>query len=270
MLDTVSMPTIFQECFHVLQEELRPLHYMELTEKALQRLDLQKNDVNWSRQVEDIREKMLEAGQYGTFYIGKPFCLAGLRFWFRRPQLRLFKPTEGIFIAGNVSCGIEGAFETAMRGYFMTKKHASAEDERRFRAMAQGLVIEQHVSHYFKIHFPNFYQKPDNYHQWTKPCDHDFKLKVDNKQYKIDVTGKRLNGFFGNPGRGKKTVDFHLICEVIDDSVRLISVFSGKHYKGTIFPESGGYIPEVLLVWLNCLQAQLPYQQIKYHFLNQN
>jgi len=91
-----------------------------------------------------------------------------------------------------------------------------------------------------------------------------------NKKPERDQKGRFMKGCFGGPGRGKKTVDFHLVCEVIDDSVRLISVFPGKHYKGIIFPESEGYIPEVLLVWLNCLQAQLPYQQIKYHFLNQN
>ena len=265
--DVAPMEELFHECFRVLQQEFCPLHYAELTEKALANLSLSKNDVNWVRQVEDVREKMLQTGQYGSFYIGKPLCIGGLRCWFEKRQLSLFKPTEGIFIAGNVSAGIEGAFEAVMRSPFMIKKYPSASDERRMFALAQGLVIEQHISKWFQAQYPNFYQHSDNYHQWQRPCDHDFKLCLDNRAFKVDVTGKRLNGKFGNPGKGKKTTDLHLVCEVIDDAVRFISVIPGKHYSGEIFPEKDGIPPERMIVWLNCVKNKLPYLEIL-HTLN--
>lgn len=264
-IDTVKMDELFPVCRDILKKELKPIHYTDLTAKALQYLGLTENDVNWQRQIEDVREKMLLAGQYKTFYIGKPYCLAGLRWWFESDQLRLINPTTGIKIPGDASAGADGAFEALMRDPNMKIK-TTAPIERIAKVRTSGLVLEKHVAYWFKKNWPVFYLPPDNERQWATPCNHDFKLKIKNNIFKVDVTGKRLNGNYGNPGEGKRAVDFHLLCEIIGPDVLWHSVYRGSDYKKIIIPEGqsfNGMWPERMIVWLNCLRDGIDYQAIK-------
>lgn len=264
-VDTLPFDEIFPVCRKILDQELRPLHYTDLTERGLKQLGLTRQDVNWQRQIEDIREKMLLAGQQDTFYIGKPHCLAGVRWWFESDQLRLFNPTLGIIIPGNATAGANGAFEALMRDpWLKTKTHAP--DERRLRARANGFVLEKHVAHWFQARWPGFYQPPENKGQWEKSCDHDFKLNIKGNVAKVDVTGPRLNGYYGNPGQGKHSTHFHLLCEIVGQDVVWRSVYKGQDYQTYIYPEGqifGGIWPERMAVWLNCHQDGLDYQAIK-------
>ncbi len=267
-IDTLQMTKFFEVCRSVLEQELRPIHYAALTEKALTKLGLTRRDVNWSRQIEDVREKMLLAGRYETFYTGAPHCLAGFRWWFEGDQLRLLNPSKGIEIPGSASDGVNGAFEALMRSPDMKIK-TNAPTEWVMKSRASGLVIEKHVASWFEQNWPEFYRSPDNNGQWSLVCDHDFKLEINGKVYKVDVTGKRLNGNYGNPGAGKKTIDFHLLCEVVGRNVLWRSVYLGRNYKNIISPEGqlfGGMWPERMVVWLNCLRDNIDYTAIKETF----
>lgn len=260
-IDTLPMSEMFSTCYKILKRKLVPIHYATLTEMALAEQGLSKSDVHWERQIEDVREKMLQAGRYETFYTGRPLCLAGIRWWFENEQQRLFHPTDGITIPGNATSGADGAYEALMRDPYMQKK-TSAPDDRIARTRANGLVLEKHVARWFKELWPRFYLPPDNEGQWKRFCDHDFKLKVDGKTYQVDVSGPRLNGQFGNPGQGKRKTDFHLICEITGQDVAWRSVYQGKDYQGVILPE-GGIYPERMIVWLNCRQNQVDYEAVK-------
>lgn len=266
-VDTLPMTEFFTICKDVLKRELRPIHYVELTQKALGVMGLTKKDVNWQRQIEDVREKMLRLGQFESFYIGKPYCLGGLRWWFIGEQLRLFNPSSGIIIPGNASDGADGAFESLMRDPYMKAKHLSPNDPRIARGRASGLVLEKHVAHWFKRNWPELYLPPDNEGKWEQDCPHDFKLRVNGKVFNIDVSGPhQKNGQYGNPGYGKKKVDFHFLCEIIGQDVLWRSVVQGRDYTEYIFPEGETFRniwPERIAVWLNCYKNGIDYQAIK-------
>lgn len=260
--DTVPMPEMFDACYRVLSKELAPIHYATLTKLALESLGLSEQDIHWQRQIEDVREKMLLAGYQDAFYIGQPYCLAGLRWWFYTGQARLFHPTQGIIIPGNASSGIKGAFEALMRNGEMITKTSASYGQIAI-ARARGLVLENHVADWFELNWPEFFLPPDNKAKWQLPCPHDFKLKVDSQTYEVDVSGPRSNGTYGNPGKGKRRVHFHLVCDVIGRDILWKSAVTGSRFNGSIHPDSDGIYPEKMIVWLNCKKYGVDYDRIK-------
>lgn len=260
--DVVPMPKMFKACRDVLGRMLIPLRYDELTMMALSELGLSKSTIHWQRQIEDVREKMLMAGRYGSFYIGAPHCLAGLKWWFKSSQERLIHPTPGILISSSATAGANGAFEALMRNPYLLKK-TSASDERIMEARAKGMILQSHITDWFQQKYPGFYRPPDNEGRWQIPCDHDFKLCIDGQIFKFDVSGPHLNGRYGNPGNGKKATRFHLLGEIANEGVWLKTVIRGSDYGSIIFPDFEGVWPERLIVWLNCKRERLDYNVIK-------
>jgi hypothetical protein len=266
--DTLPFSEIFPICANVLRERLVPIHYAELTKMTLEKMGLQKEHVHWQRQIEDVREKMLIAGQYDTFYVGNPLCVGAIKWWFESEQQRLLLPTSGILIPGNASSGASGAFNALMRDPYMIVK-TRARNERIKEARANGFIIEQHVSDWFQLHWPEFWQPPDNQNKFKSWCDHDFKLNLDGKIIKVDVSGKKLNGTYGNPGKGKKKTDFHLLCEIQSANILFSAVRSGSNYMNIIDSELGSIAPERLIVYLNCLKYDMDYGYIKNSLLKE-
>ena len=80
----------------------------------------------------------------------------------------------------------------------------------------RGLVIEHHVSEWFRQHYSDEFEEADNYRQWTIPCAHDFKLNVRGKIHQIDVSGPKKDGTFGSYDlKPKYGVDYHMITSAI-------------------------------------------------------
>ncbi len=104
--------------------------------------------------------------------------------------------------------------EQKERSPFMMTKFA--DNAARQAGQIRGLVIEHHVSGWFKTHYEGNYREADNYRQWTKMCSHDFKLVIDSKIYLIDVTGPKKDGSFGSyQYKPKDGVDYHVLCNAI-------------------------------------------------------
>jgi len=267
--DTIPMPQMFTSCYEVLCEKLVPLHYAKITELALSNLGLMRKDVNWHRQIEDVREKMLLAGQYGTFYVSHPLCLGGLRWWFDDVQLRLLKPSDGIIIPGHAARGAKGAFQALMRTEYMRKK-TTASLESIMEGRSRGLVLEAHVAGWFRENWPEFYRSPENEGDWQSPCNHDFKLVIDGQTFEIDVSGPRRDGQFGDPGGGKKKAALHLLCAIDDQNVYWKSIIRGTNFREAVMPDFEGICPERMIVWLNCKREGLDYEAIKAHLISGN
>ena len=105
-------------------------------------------------------------------------------------------------------------YEQKMRSPHMITKYADS--PARKAGQIRGLVIEHHVSGWFKENYPEYYEEPDNYHKWTEICPHDFKLKLKDKVIYIDVTGPRKDGTFGSySSKPKRGVDYHIIATPI-------------------------------------------------------
>lgn len=257
----LSMRDLFPACIQVLNEHLRPLHYAkELTPMALNALGVMKSDVLFHKEAENVREKLLLAGQYGTFYTGPPLYCAAFRHWFQSDR-QLLLAVDHVEIPGNARAGAEGAHEALQRYPYMFLHNKNLHNtEVRYRALANGLVIEQHVTQWFEEKYPEFYAPPDNHRNWRMPCSHDFKLKIGRKTYLIDVCGPDKNGLYGRRGE-KKPTDLHLECRMHNKSVFFEGVIRGENFKERIDPATI-FSPIAFLVWLNCSKYGIKYGQV--------
>lgn len=255
----VSMLDLFPACVDVLEEAKTPLHYRELTERGLAKIGKDKSLVNFEKEIENVREKLLLARRRGTFYTKSPLCMGALTSWFRTEQLQLFHGEE-IVIPGNAQAGITGAFEGLMRSPFMLQKEKAANTERLNYMRAQGLVLQEHVALWFKEHWPMFYKEARNYRQWANPCNHDFILNVGNHAYMVDVTGPDKHGCFGKKPR-KPTTDIHLTCYPSGKFCIWNGVLRGSEFKETVIPETASS-PISFVVWLNCHKNGINYSEV--------
>ena len=255
--DTISMTDLFPKCISVLRDQLVPMHYRALTELALNRLERPIESVNYLRQIEDVREKLLEAGRLGTRYTGAPLYLAYMDEWVSRPTAPLlFNPSEPVVIPADIfeseDAMVSGLFR---RDYMITKTDAPL--KRRYKALARGLIVEQHVAKWFECQWPAFYIHPDNYEQWEKPCDHDFKLELGGRIIPVDVAGQHLNGMYGRSA-AKKATTLHLIASSERDGIYLHGFKRGKDFV-EVFDEWATNPIQCLIVYLNCLAKGIDY-----------
>jgi hypothetical protein len=272
--DTYSDTVLFHECVNVLKDCRRPIHYGELTDKAVERINqIYGNRIgsqyNRKRQIEDVRERLLAARRYGTFYIGKPYCIACLQSWFKTSvknnQLSLMPNIETYtFIPTTIESSINGCFEALMRNEYMVNK-GNAPLDKRYLARAKGLQIESAVFGYMKTNYPDFIDYPDNYKIYQKPCDHDFKLIVNGETYLVDVAGSNSKGNFDN-NCNKTPVDLHILCEIIENKLYITNIaaknkFNNK-YLVSPYLHNDTKQPDIFFVWLNINKyyADLSYQ----------
>jgi hypothetical protein len=263
--DVVSMTDIFPACRDILDKHERPLHYAQMTELALGLLRIPVSRVNLSRQIEDVREKMLLERRHGSFYVGFPYCYAAVDSWFVNNQFDLFNHRPPILIPGNTTSGINGAYEALQRYPNMEIKNQAANENTRKLACARGLVIERHVADWFKKRWPEIVLSPNNHEVWDRPCNHDFKLQVANRTFNIDVFGPKLDGTYGKPPK-KKPTDFHLMCQTNGKDILWEGVITRKQYnrENYLIPEIGRP-PIQMIVWLNCIKHNIPYDVVRAH-----
>lgn len=250
---------LFQECAMVLEESLRPMHYRDLSLQAIKRLGYRESQVSMFRVIEDVREKMLVKGRFGTGYLGKPHCLAFKKQWFKTAQLEMFH-VDSVLIPSSAMAGFNGALEALMRAPHMLQRSTRANLYVRNQAIARGLVIEKHVAAWFRASWPEFFCKPNNQSNWRKPCPHDFKLKVGGRTLEIDVAGPNRHGVYGNVF-GKKRVDLHLLCRMVNDGIVWEGVVTGRNFNAHIVPENS-LSPKRMVVWLNTLKSGHEYDLI--------
>lgn len=121
-----------------------------------------------------------------------------------------------------------------------------ADSDVRWAGQMRGLIIEHHVSGWFREHYPNYYVEPDNYRQWTRVCSHDFKLKTPTGLLYLDVSGPRKDGTFGSYNQKPRSgVDYHILCTPLGficwsdcdfhQGFEIIGVVRAEHYLPTIF-----------------------------------
>jgi hypothetical protein len=124
-------------------------------------------------------------------------------------------------------------------------------------------VLERHVADWFRARWPKFFAPPDNEGEWARPCFHDFKLRLPDRVWLLDVTGRKLDGSWRNPGGGKQPVDLHLMCDVApgDQAVTWHGVLTGDAYRGVVSPLHARS-PVRMCVWLNCLVRGLSYERL--------
>jgi len=256
----ISMKDLFPVCVRVLDKEKTPIHYLKLTSLALEReMDVFLPKPDFMKNAENVREKLLCAEQRGTFYTGSPLCMGALRHWFKTDQLQF--TTDWITIQGSAQAGASGAFESLMRSKYMVINNPSLRNtELLNRARSSGLVLENHVSEWFKEKYPTLYQQPDNYGAWDRPCNHDFKLLIGGRPLLVDVAGPDWHGQYGKRGRKPKT-EVHLLCRIAGKDCVFEVVVNGNDFTESMVPMTA-FSPTAFLVWLNCHSQGIDYSAV--------
>ena len=258
MNDTLSMPILFKACRQVADASMAPMHYAELTRQAFLRLNIPIAGVNWKRQIEDVREKLLEADRHGFGYIGAPYCYAYLKEWL--PQETMFNPFSHVGIAAMLEASERAIFEGLMRKF---KDKTRARPESIAKGRARGLLIEQHVRYWFRAKWPDMVLPPDNEGMWEMPCDHDFKLRVKGRILRIDVAGPKASGAYGQPiGGGKIATDIHVIAAIDGNEVVIHGFIPGNEYRD-IFTTWDTHPIARMVFWLNCNKLDIDYNLFK-------
>lgn len=252
-----SATQLLDACCEVLDAEQRPMHYLDVTELAISRLGLRAEDVDIYHTKEDVREKLPMRKDLGVVYIGKPHCLLARKSWFAKTQPMLIN-VDWIRIPGSLSAGITGAFEALMRTAYMINKRPELSEYSKNRNRATGLVLQEHVAQWFKNNWPEFYRDADNFENWQKGCDHDFKLIVDGRTLKVDVAGIGASGQYK---AGKAKTDLHLQCKPFGDDVIWEGVVTGKQFDAGTAPVSA-MSPVNMVVWLNSIKYGVDYDSL--------
>lgn len=256
----ISMKDLFPVCVHILDREKTPIHYRKLTALALEKeMKVFLSGDAFMKNAENVREKLLCAEQRGTFYTGSPLCMGALRHWFKTDQLQF--TADYITISGNASAGAAGAFESLMRSRHMVINNPSLRNtEILNRARSSGLVLEHHVSEWFKEQYPAIYQHADNHGAWDRPCNHDFKLLINGRPLLVDVAGPDWHGNYGKRGR-KPKAEVHLLCRISGKDCLFEGVVGGEDFTESVIPITA-FSPTAFLVWLNCCISRIDYKSI--------
>lgn len=263
--DVVDIAEIWPACIAELEDRLYPVNYRDLTELALSRLGLTREAVNWSRQIEDVRERFAKGPKHKreVGYTGPPSYLAFLQSWVRRDlQHSLLNNEKAVSIVANFPSSEEACFEALMRAPTMLTKTATSR-VRRIRGLARGMLIQEHVTEYFRSRWPEYYHPPENDQQWDRWSDHDFKLVMGVKLWKVDVLGEHLEGGYGL-ARMKRAVDIHVLAKLAGNRLVIEGFCRGKalqQLQDFNWWDSSPIQP--LLVYLNCQKAGIDYAELR-------
>jgi hypothetical protein len=256
-----SMTDLFPACVRVLESKLMPMRYNDLTKEAIDLLGYSVKDVAMDKVSEDVREKLPMHRQHGVVYLEKPYCLMARRRWFQNQQLDLFNSSAkdtAITIEGNVTSGIEGAYVTLMR------TQGNMQEKTDMHTRCKGLVIEQHVTDWFRENYPEFYRPASNAGDWEKWSKEDFFLKIPGKLIAVDVASVSRRWSGEKIVLRKRTTDLHMFARIAPNGrdVQLVGTMLGANWTHDIAPEETND-PRRLIVLLNCLKKGIPHNELK-------
>lgn len=242
--DTLPMDWFFPLCVCVLEREKRPLRYIRLTELALKEAGLKRNEVCWERQIEDVREKLLDARNRGTFYVGSPHCLGALQRWFQPLPLPEEPARVPVFARAAVAATVDALTADPYLKVGHTQLAPQVVKERAFEP-----VMKRLVSAWFARQWAKAYQTPDA--DRRSPRGYDFMLAG----YAVEVATAHT---------AKSGVDLCLICDYAGDEILWTRVIANG--EGDVFHRQAfefALTPEAMTVWLNCRRDGIDYELLK-------
>jgi len=254
----LSQPLIFMECRKVLDEQIAPIHYADLTKLAIHRLGYSEDEINMFKQKEDVRQWL--PGKYDVGYIKHPHYVMYLKSWVSYAvQYSLLNSQNPYIIPANLNDSWKACEELLLRYPYLQNKF-NKEPEQLAHDRAKGYLIEFHVTGWFKSKWPEFVQEPKNFRLWSEPCSHDFKLALPGITRLVDVMGPNHDGEWSLV-KGKNPTDIHLIADI--DTNKNAVVIEG--YKGG--EDFNGHISKYntkpiqwMIFYLNALSNDIPYQ----------
>lgn len=237
MIKSIPDHLMFAECRRILSERIRPIHYATLADAAAKRIidrrDRRDRDTYCLKKIkEDVRERLPCAGD--VIYTGAPLCEMLFASWIRSDTLPGIGTIDNdLRIECRVAALLESAHESCMRLPHM-KNHMSYSRAAHAENVVKGLAIESVIKEWFRARF-EFYHNPDNYGNYTIPCAHDFKLRLNNgRMLLVDVSGRARNGSYYIPAH-KGNVDVRLYARLdYDDNAVIVDGVAKGNETGII------------------------------------
>ena len=236
-INTISMKVLFPVCREILHTEIRPIEVKELTRMAVDKIEPGKENIK--SEIEDVREKFVYSKKYNVGYIGKPHCLVFLNDFVKTPQ-RVIN-FERINIPILLQSASNGAFEAVKRFEFMIDKRndnklwkINEAPDSLIKFRIEKFIIEKTVAMYFQNRWSKYYIEPSNDNDYKHFAKDDFRLKINDKIFTVDVATPNKDGNYGNI-KGKHPSDFHILAEKKHNGVDLVGFVAGEYFKNTFF-----------------------------------
>lgn len=270
MTPTVDWDTTHTAIVRRLSTERRPLHYRTLRDDPGLSYIAGRGYGPKTDAAEKIRQHYSEQEQPDTFnhegYIA-------LRRWFASvSQLQLYQPQDRVVIRGNCIVSYNAGYEQAKRQPHMKDYFGDGDTVDRQERRRRASLVETHVRHYFKTHYPQYYQPPSNEGRYDQWAYEDFYLDLPGYRLVIDVKSWTTDGDDGQ-GRGyiRKPKDqiVYLWAKWLDnETVEMTGIQPGAYTRifgdtqdGQLYSVNGRFTQSIdtLLVALNMARYDLDY-----------
>ena len=261
-MDEQTLEGVRAACKILLKQQMKPMHYAELTRRALQIVNLSFDDIGFRKWADELREKVFTAGLDGFVYVGKPHHLVVLSSWFETDWL-FNTDVDAIRIDVTSELATEAAREAALRVPHMVNKFNDSPEAQAER-VARGLLIEKAVSGWFRSTFPTLWRPPDNDGDYKCWCGHDFKLKLRNQTWLCDVAGSHRDGLYGVANGGKPNgAHIHILADDCSLTVNIKGFRYGNEFRGERFAAESSRSIVRLVFFLHCQAMNLNYTKLK-------
>jgi hypothetical protein len=252
VIRAVKLDVLMPKACEILAKKMRPMHYRQLAEESVASL-YPGEEASIGDIAEDLRGKgkRFPGEHYGMRYTGGA---AGsyvlMSHWLCNEQVLFQKEKHAVRLS--LQQCVDASIETAMRMPHMQNKFASSDITKAAR-IAKGMIVEQHVKLWFAQNWPMSVIDPDNKNDWTKGCDHDFKLEIPKeKPLLVDVAGLRHDGTFGC-AVGKPKTDIHVLAELdFERNEVIIDGFVSKKNFTDKVPMHKHLPVSAMVFWCNC------------------
>jgi hypothetical protein len=235
------------------------MHYAALTHEALILLGWHGETCDKKRAAEDIREKILAAGQDGMAYLGtylgKRYCVGYMVDWFdNQPYLINPEVDQGVVVPLTEEIGERAIREAHNRLPYIKNKDGSPPAEH-FNRIVRGFIVEFAVRYWFRKQYPSLYTAPANWNNPRKWCNHDFRIKSPRGTIiQMDVAGPHRDGLYGATSTGKPIANIHVLACRRDGYVHIMGFKKGADFQKGAFAAECAQPISRLLVYLNMLR----------------
>jgi hypothetical protein len=253
-----------------------PTHYRKLAEHAWRALnwtprseDEARQSAEHLRQPVDIRGAW-DMGVLTTDRVGRRSRLIGLMYrtdWFDRFQESLFSSGWNSEIEGEIDedCITNALANAALRLPFMSDR-LGASNARRAQRLARGFIVEEHVSQWFRRHYPTMWLPASNTERWSEASVDDFRMRLGHSICSFDV--KRpisADGLTWGPAYvGQRLdADVYLLASAISSRWYLVGFATAREFRAGVDYHRARPINR-LVVRLNCKRDGVNYGTLKH------
>lgn len=220
----------------LLEKKLRPIHYKEAFNESKVWIHSSDAYSDKTDPAEKFRQRYAEHDHSDISFIVGGF-LALSRWFPTRHQMQLFAPDKTVDVEGNCVISFDAGYETAKREPYMLNKFGKG-SQSWYERRRYGMLVEYHITNYFRNHYPQYFVEPSNKSDYTRPSKDDFILQTEWNRIVVDV--KSVSEYDSNRN------DTFVVTDPNDIGVYIIGDFCERTNKTTMRGMTTGDIVRLL------------------------